>query len=117
MPTAKDREMGRELDYPEAVLLTSPTNSFLKGEVDDKYQYSVEDKDNRVHGWISPNPRTGFWMITPSNEFRTGGPVKQDLTSHTGPITLSVSISYVSCISVLIFLIRLHILYFLIHIL
>ncbi|XP_075102901.1 uncharacterized protein LOC107816999 [Nicotiana tabacum] len=93
MPTAKDREMGRELDYPEAVLLTSPTNSFLKGEVDDKYQYSVEDKDNRVHGWISPNPRTGFWMITPSNEFRTGGPVKQDLTSHTGPITLSMLFS------------------------
>ncbi|XP_075089667.1 uncharacterized protein LOC107815910 [Nicotiana tabacum] len=93
MPTAKDREMGRELDYPEAVLLTSPTNSFLKGEVDDKYQYSLEDKDNRVHGWISPNPRTGFWMITPSNEFRTGGPVKQDLTSHTGPITLSMFFS------------------------
>jgi hypothetical protein len=30
-------------------------------------------------------------MITPSNEFRTGGPVKQDLTSHAGPVTLSVS--------------------------
>ncbi|KAJ8562586.1 hypothetical protein K7X08_031038 [Anisodus acutangulus] len=93
MPTAKDREMGRELDCKEAVLLTSPSNSFLKGEVDDKYQYSLENKDNRVHGWISPNPKTGFWMITPSNEFRTGGPVKQDLTSHTGPVTLSMFFS------------------------
>lgn len=60
--------------------------------MDDKYQYSIENKDNKVHGWINPNPKIGLWMITPSNEFKTGGPVKQDLTSHTGPITLSVSI-------------------------
>lgn len=33
MPTAQDREMGQKLDYPEAVLLTNPTNSFIKGEV------------------------------------------------------------------------------------
>lgn len=60
-------------------------------QVDDKYQYSVENKDNQVHGWICSDPPVGFWMITPSNEFRTAGPVKQDLTSHAGPITLSVS--------------------------
>ncbi|PHT62507.1 hypothetical protein T459_33628 [Capsicum annuum] len=93
MPTTQDRAMGQELDYPEAVLLTSPSSSFLKGEVDDKYQYSIENKDNKVHGWINPNPKIGLWMITPSNEFKTGGPVKQDLTSHTGPITLSMFFS------------------------
>ncbi|XP_059307364.1 uncharacterized protein LOC132058946 isoform X2 [Lycium ferocissimum] len=93
MPTAHDREMGQKLDYPEAVLLTNPTNSFIKGEVDDKYQYSCDNKDNRVHGWISPNPRTGFWMITPTDEFRTGGPVKQDLTSHTGPVNMNMFFS------------------------
>lgn len=93
MPTAHDRETGQELDYKEAVLLTNPANSFIKGEVDDKYQYSCENKDNRVHGWISPAPQTGFWMITPSNEFRHGGPVKQDLTSHTGPTTLNMFFS------------------------
>lgn len=60
-------------------------------QVDDKYQYSCENKDNRVHGWISGDPAIGFWMITPSDEFRTAGPTKQDLTSHAGPITLSVS--------------------------
>jgi rhamnogalacturonan endolyase len=58
--------------------------------VDDKYQYSLDNKDNEVHGWISDNPSTGFWVITPSNEFKTGGPLKQDLTSHTGPTSLSV---------------------------
>jgi len=59
--------------------------------VDDKYQYSCENKDNRVHGWISENPTVGFWIITPSDEFRAGGPLKQDLTSHVGPTVLSVS--------------------------
>ncbi|KAK1392411.1 hypothetical protein POM88_011467 [Heracleum sosnowskyi] len=37
MPTAEDRKRGQPLDYPEAVLLTNPSNTFLKGEVDDKY--------------------------------------------------------------------------------
>lgn len=33
MPTADDRARGQILDYPEAVLLTNPTNTFLRGEV------------------------------------------------------------------------------------
>ncbi|KAK9285590.1 hypothetical protein L1049_024785 [Liquidambar formosana] len=118
MPMFEDREHGQPLAYPEAVLLTNPTNPALRGEVpplidvstfslkifsmflaympsyceaqvDDKYQYSCDDKDNQVHGWICFEPPVGFWMITPSDEFRTAGPVKQDLTSHVGPITLS----------------------------
>ncbi|KAL6582863.1 hypothetical protein OROMI_004941 [Orobanche minor] len=93
MPTTEDREKGQILDYPEAVLLTNPSNSFLRGEVDDKYQYSSDNKDNSVHGWICSNPPTGFWLITPSNEFKTAGPVKQDLTSHAGPISLSMFFS------------------------
>ncbi|KAJ9170455.1 hypothetical protein P3X46_018561 [Hevea brasiliensis] len=90
MPTPEDRATGQPLAYPEAVLLTSPINSELRGEVDDKYQYSCEVKDNKVHGWISEDPPVGFWMITPSNEFRVGGPIKQDLTSHVGPTVLNM---------------------------
>lgn len=60
-------------------------------QVDDKYQYSVENKDNNVHGWISTTENVGFWHITPSQEFRNGGPLKQCLTSHVAPIILSVS--------------------------
>ena len=60
-------------------------------KVDDKYQYAMESKDNKVQGWISQDPAVGFWMITPSQEFRSGGPLKQDLTSHVGPTILSVS--------------------------
>lgn len=93
MPTENDREEGQVLDYKEAVLLTNPNNSKLRGEVDDKYQYSCDNKDNRVHGWISSNPHVGFWVITASDEFRAGGPVKPDLTSHAGPTALAVSTS------------------------
>ncbi|KAI3978616.1 hypothetical protein MKX01_015791 [Papaver californicum] len=93
MPTPEDRKSGHPLAYPEAVLLTDPIDPLFKGEVDDKYQYSCENKDNMVHGWISSDHSVGFWVITPSNEFRTGGPLKQDLTSHVGPITLAMFVS------------------------
>ncbi|KAL1569705.1 rhamnogalacturonan endolyase [Salvia divinorum] len=94
MPTREDRESGEQLAYKEAVLLKNPTNPEFNGEVDDKYLYSSDNKDNKVHGWVSNDKvPIGFWMITPSNEFRTGGPIKQDLTSHVGPILLSMFIS------------------------
>ncbi|KAK7858599.1 rhamnogalacturonate lyase [Quercus suber] len=94
MPSAEDRAKGEPLAYPEAVLLTNTSNPKLRGEVDDKYQYSVENKDNKVHGWIcEDDPAVGFWMITPSNEFRTSGPNKQDLTSHVGPTNLNMFVS------------------------
>ncbi|KAK7282912.1 hypothetical protein RIF29_12030 [Crotalaria pallida] len=94
MPLPDDREKGRGqiLAYPEAVLLVNPIEPEFKGEVDDKYQYACESRDNRVHGWISmePSQSIGFWLITPSYEFRSAGPLKQYLTSHVGPTTLSV---------------------------
>lgn len=95
MPTMRDRERGQILAYPEAVLLTKPTNPEFRGEVDDKYQYSCENTDNSLHGWVSldSDAPVGFWMITSSNEFRNAGPIKQDLTSHVGPITLSMFVS------------------------
>ncbi|KAL8494755.1 hypothetical protein ACS0TY_025558 [Phlomoides rotata] len=95
MPLPDDRLPGRgqPLAYPEAVLLVNPVEPELKGEVDDKYQYSCDNKDLKVHGWISTNPPVGFWQITPSDEFRSGGPLKQNLTSHVGPTMLAVFLS------------------------
>ncbi|RYQ81589.1 hypothetical protein Ahy_Scaffold1g107477 [Arachis hypogaea] len=95
MPSMADRENGQTLDYPEAVLLTKPLQRNFLREVDDKYQYSIETQDNKVNGWTSPysEPRVGFWILTPSNEFRNCGPIKQDLTSHVGPIALSMFVS------------------------
>lgn len=121
LPEDRSPPRGQQLAYPEAVLLVNPIEPSLQGEVrtislphtiptgcetisvgrvvtvpwlqvDDKYQYSCDNKDSQVHGWIcTENSPVGFWMITPSNEFRTGGPVKQNLTSHVGPTTLAVS--------------------------
>ncbi|KAL6574163.1 hypothetical protein OROHE_001067 [Orobanche hederae] len=95
MPSPEDRLPGRgqPLAYPEAVLLVDPVEPELKGEVDDKYQYSCDNKDLKLHGWISMDPPMGFWQITPSDEFRSGGPLKQNLTSHVGPTSLSVFLS------------------------
>ncbi|XP_027356036.1 uncharacterized protein LOC113865571 isoform X3 [Abrus precatorius] len=95
MPFPEDRLPGRcqTLGYSEAVLLVNPKDPRLKGEVDDKYQYSCENIHNQVHGWISFSPPVGFWQITPSDEFRSGGPVKQNLTSHVGPTTLAMFLS------------------------
>lgn len=94
MPMPEDRVTGEPLAYPEAVLLTKPVNPELKGEVDDKYQYSCETRNNFLHGWISEDPATGFWIITASSESRCGGPMKQELTSHTGPTVLNM---FTSC--------------------
>ncbi|KAJ4701498.1 Rhamnogalacturonate lyase family protein [Melia azedarach] len=95
MPLPDDRlpPRGQPLAYPEAVLLVNPVEPEFREEVDDKYQYSCENKDIKVHGWICTDPPVGFWHITPSSEFRTGGPQKQNLTSHVGPTTLSVFLS------------------------
>ncbi|KAF5462025.1 hypothetical protein F2P56_018067 [Juglans regia] len=95
MPLPDDRlpERGEPLATPEAVLLVNPVESEFKGEVDDKYQYSCENKDLQVHGWICTDPPVGFWQITPSSEFRSGGPIKQNLTSHVGPVNLAMFLS------------------------
>ncbi|XP_042014710.1 probable rhamnogalacturonate lyase B isoform X1 [Salvia splendens] len=95
LPRPEDRvpPRGRELAFPEAVLLVDPIEPEFKGEVDDKYQYSCENKDNKVHGFICTDPTIGLWQISPSNEFRTGGPIKQDLTSHVNPTTLAMFVS------------------------
>ncbi|WJZ95866.1 hypothetical protein VitviT2T_014605 [Vitis vinifera] len=92
MPMPEDllQNRGKKLIVPESVLLVNPINPHLKGEVDDKYQYSMDNKDGGVHGWISSKPVVGFWVIFPSHEFRNGGPTKQNLTVHTGPACLAM---------------------------
>ncbi|KAF7088578.1 hypothetical protein CFC21_091671 [Triticum aestivum] len=96
MPRAADRDAPRSspLAYKEAVLLVDPAEPQFKGEVDDKYQYTLDTKDNRVHGWVSTSSgqpsHVGFWVVTPSSEFKSGGPLKRDLTSHVGPTCISM---------------------------
>ncbi|KAG0559235.1 hypothetical protein KC19_10G089400 [Ceratodon purpureus] len=92
MPRPEDLmpDRSQQLTYPGAHLLTNPIEPDFTGEVDDKYQYSMENKELKVHGWVSADPMVGFWIISPSAEFRNGGPMKQNLTSHVGPTCLSM---------------------------
>lgn len=92
MPSPEDLmpDRSQQLAYPEAHLLTNPIDPAFLGEVDDKYQYSKENKDLKVHGWVSTNPMVGFWIISPSYEFRNGGVTKQNLTAHVGPTCLAM---------------------------
>ncbi|KAE8821664.1 putative rhamnogalacturonate lyase [Hordeum vulgare] len=63
------------LAYREAVLLVDPSEPQFKGEVEDKYQYTLDTKDNMVHGWVTagrPNP-VGFWVVTPAASSRAAG--------------------------------------------
>nr|XP_017237060.1 PREDICTED: probable rhamnogalacturonate lyase B isoform X2 [Daucus carota subsp. sativus] len=90
MPEDMDDTRSKQLIVPESRLLTNPINPDLRGEVDDKYQYSMDNKDSGVHGWISSGPIIGFWVLFPSQEFRNGGPTKQNLTVHTGPNCLAM---------------------------
>ncbi|MCL7041238.1 hypothetical protein MKW94_030324 [Papaver nudicaule] len=55
--------------------------------------YAKNNEDIKVHGWVSTDPLVGFWHITASDEYRAGGPLKQDLTSHVGPTSLTVFLS------------------------
>ncbi|KAG6387599.1 hypothetical protein SASPL_152791 [Salvia splendens] len=60
MPSDNDRKVGDTLDYREAVLITHSSNPRLRGDVDDKYQYSCNNEDNHVHGWISSTGQRTF---------------------------------------------------------
>ncbi|KAI3955239.1 hypothetical protein MKW98_020872 [Papaver atlanticum] len=98
MPLPEDRvpPRGEVLQYKEATLLVDPVEPELKGQVDDKYMYALNSEDIKVHGWVSSeasDPLVGFWHITPSDEYRGGGPLKQELTSHVGPASLTVFLS------------------------
>jgi rhamnogalacturonan endolyase len=56
----------------------------------------MDNKDNTVHGWIAGDSGGGFWVITPSNEFKNGGPLKRELTSHIGPACICQSCTLVT---------------------
>ncbi|KAI4979141.1 hypothetical protein ZWY2020_015894 [Hordeum vulgare] len=88
MPGPADRDAPRAvpLAYKEAVLLVNPSEPQFAGEVDDKYQYSMDNKDNRVHGWIAGAGGGGGG----GDRFKSGGPLKRELTSHTGPTSLTM---------------------------
>ncbi|HWB86529.1 MAG TPA: polysaccharide lyase family 4 protein [Bryobacteraceae bacterium] len=52
------------------------------GEHEDKYDFTVNQYDNRAFGWSSREKNLGFWFINPSVEYLSGGPTKVEFEGH-----------------------------------
>ncbi|KAI3915767.1 hypothetical protein MKW92_040113 [Papaver armeniacum] len=68
MPMPEDRlpPRGKLLQFKEAALLVDPKDPAMKGQVDDKYMYTSNYEDIKVHGWVSSNPLVGFGKLQPA---------------------------------------------------
>lgn len=49
-----------------------------------KYDATIEWGEGNVYGWSSSTRKIGLWLINPSNEYLSGGPMKTELTVHPG---------------------------------
>jgi rhamnogalacturonan endolyase len=79
MPTPEDWAKGEVLNMKEAKRLTT---GIYKGQVEHKYDYVATQFDTPAYGWSSTKEHVGLWLITPSNEYMSGGPTKIELNAH-----------------------------------
>lgn len=79
MPSGADWDQGTPLNVKEARRLT--TGPFA-GKVEHKYDYSAPIAETPAWGWASTARKLGIWMINPSAEYLSGGPMKMELTGH-----------------------------------
>ena len=66
--------------------LQDTTWELADGTVYTKYDNTIFEADHHVHGMTGHG--IGGWIITPSNEYMNGGPVKQELSVHTENIMI-----------------------------
>ena len=85
MPTGYDWDHGSPLNMKEVRRLTTGRYS---GEVEHKYDYSACFADTPAYGWISTRRRIGLFLINPSIEYISGGPMKTELTAHLDGISV-----------------------------
>ncbi|KAI4984040.1 hypothetical protein ZWY2020_040893 [Hordeum vulgare] len=76
------------LAYREAVLLVDPSEPQFKGEVEDKYQYTLDTKDNMVHGWVTAGRTRRLRVVTQRMKFKSGRSAR--FTSHASDQRMSV---------------------------
>jgi len=67
--------------------LQDATWELADGTVYTKYNNTIFEADHHLHGLAGHS--IGAWMITPSNEYMNGGPVKQELSVHTENIMIA----------------------------
>ncbi|HVX84844.1 MAG TPA: polysaccharide lyase family protein [Phycisphaerae bacterium] len=78
----------RTAPYPAGKVVKTvqdTTWQYDDGTVQAKYDYCVYASENHVYG-LAGNHGVGMWMIIPSWESSNGGPLKQELSAHQGPV-------------------------------
>jgi len=79
MPTGKDWDAGTDLNMKEARRLTT---GIYKGRAEHKYDYSADQFKIPAFGWASTTQKVGLYIINPSFEYLSSGPLHFELTGH-----------------------------------
>jgi len=79
MPTGKDWDAGDDLNMKEARRLTT---GIYKGRAEHKYDYCADQFKIPAFGWSSTSQKVGLYIINPSFEYLSSGPLHFELTGH-----------------------------------
>jgi rhamnogalacturonan endolyase len=79
MPTGKDWDAATDLNMKEARRLTT---GIYKGRAEHKYDYSADQFKIPAFGWSSTTQHVGLFIINPSMEYLSSGPLHFELTGH-----------------------------------
>jgi rhamnogalacturonan endolyase len=79
MPTGADWDAGTDLNMKEARRLTT---GIYKGRAEHKYDYSADQWKIPAFGWSSTTQHVGLFLINPSFEYLSSGPLHFELTGH-----------------------------------
>jgi rhamnogalacturonan endolyase len=79
MPTGKDWDEGTDLNMKESRRLTT---GIYKGRAEHKYDYSADQAKLPAFGWASTSQKVGLYIINPSFEYLSSGPLHFELTGH-----------------------------------
>jgi rhamnogalacturonan endolyase len=79
MPTGADWDAGTDLNMKESRRLTT---GVYKGRAEHKYDYSADQSKIPAFGWSSTKEHVGLFLINPSFEYLSSGPLHFELTGH-----------------------------------
>ena len=79
MPTGKDWDSATDLNMKESRRLTT---GIYKGRAEHKYDYSADQFKLPAFGWSSTSQKVGLYIINPSFEYLSSGPLHFELTGH-----------------------------------
>jgi rhamnogalacturonan endolyase len=79
MPTGADWDAGTDLNMKESRRLTT---GIYKGRAEHKYDYSADQSKIPAFGWSSTKEHVGLYLINPSFEYLSSGPLHFELTGH-----------------------------------